>query len=111
LPVARTVESLRASGLAIERDNHPVCTSQLVAQFTDKSSATFCDVEKHPDPRMRDHPQTIFSGKNASGKGAEVVFLNVDCVLYGSSSMNRERAVSATIAAMRRLGGTKIASY
>jgi hypothetical protein len=112
ISVARAVDALRASGLAIERDgDQSLCTSRIVATFTDKASATFCDVEKASPPRMRDAPDTIFSGKNVSGKAAEVEFQNVDCVLYGSRSMDRRAAARAALAAMLRLGGTKLASF
>ena len=112
ISVARAVEALRASGLAIERDSdQSLCTSGIVATFTDKASATFCDVEKRPPPRMRDAPDTIFSGKNVTGKADEVEFQNVDCVLYGSRFMDRRTAARAAIAAMLRLGGTKLAAF
>jgi hypothetical protein len=89
------------------------CTPFIVANFSyqSPSQSTFCDVEKRAAPRMRENPVTIFSGKNASGKAREVVFQNVTCVIYTSSSEDEERIVGAAISAMRQLGGKRVGPY
>src|SRR5689334_13117471 len=100
------------AGLRLQRetDEGGDCTPFIVANFNYESppQSTFCVVEKSAAPRMRENPVTIFSGKNASGKAREIVFQNVTCVIYTSSSADEKRIVGAAISAMRELGGKRV---
>ena len=108
ISAGRALSALRKNGLRVELDRS-LCFPGDVADFH-RAPDTFCNVEKIPPPRMRENPTTIFSGRNASGKGAEVIFQNLTCVLYQSGS-DRDSAVAAVIRAMRQLGGRTVAAY
>jgi hypothetical protein len=102
--VEQARRALHAEGIELpDRGDCRVADGRIVAelQVNTKESAVFCEIDKHPPPRTRNVPATIFQGTSSTGKAYSLVLANIECNVYTKDRIDAVRR------AMVRLGGRR----